>query len=165
MGVIHYCGESLGGAYCIEPAVHRNQGAHHGEHLHRVTAQIDCRSVNRQQVACVELAYELEEHLASVYLKQHPVKSRLQQTALEIAHAAQGVCGNLGLGVLCHDQTVLIVQIGNHKGILGHIVKELFLGLEIVLDRLMVIQMVTSQVGEYSAGILQAADALLYDGV
>ena len=100
-----------------------------------------------------------------VEIEQHTFKMRLQYTTLEITQTAQRVSIYMRTGVLCHHQSVLIVQISQTEGILRHVVEELLLGLQVVLHRFMIVQMVARQVSENTSGKTQATDSLLGDGM
>src|SRR3712207_8406865 len=88
----------------------------------------------------------------------------LYDTCLKVGHAAGGVSLHGGLGVLYHHHAVLVVGIGNGKSALRQAVEKCFLGVTVVLKRLVIIQMVTCEVREKTAGKGQSADAFLRDG-
>ena len=65
---------------------------------------------------------------------------------LEICHAPDGIGLHLGLGVLYHVLSVLVIGIGNGKSIFVETVEESFLRIAIVLNGLVIVQMVACQV-------------------
>jgi len=90
---------------------------------------------------------------------------RFQDFAFEVAKTAQRVGVYFRTGILCHHESVLVIQVGQAESSFRQFVEELFLGLEIVLHRFMIIQMVAGQISENTAGKLQTADALLGNGM
>ena len=88
-----------------------------------------------------------------------------QNLAFEVGEAAQRVSVYFRACVLRHDKPVLIIQIGQAECILGHIIEEFLLGFQVILHRLVIVQMVTRQVSEYTACKAQTADAFLGNGV
>ena len=100
-----------------------------------------------------------------VEIEQHTFEMRLQYTTLEITQTTQRVSIYMRTGVLCHHQSVLVVQVGQAEGILRHVVEKLLLSLQVIFHCLMIIQMVARQVGEDTSGKTQATDALLIDGM
>ena len=88
-----------------------------------------------------------------------------EDAALEVGHRAKRVGVNRGVGVLCHHQSVLVVKVGEHKGVAWQGVEEGFLGAEVGIDGLVVVKMVAGEVGEDSSCEGQPADAVLGDGV
>ena len=89
----------------------------------------------------------------------------LDNLALEVGHAPGGVGLDGGLGVLHHHHPVLVVGIGDGKGFLGQQVEKGLLGIAIVLEGLVIVEMVAGEVGEDASRKLQSADALLGDGM
>ena len=77
----------------------------------------------------------------------------------------QRVSQLLGFGVLKHHGAVLVVKVGEGKGLGRKVVEELLLGVAVVGHGLMVVEMVVGEVGEDASGELQAGDAVLVDSV
>ena len=89
----------------------------------------------------------------------------LYDVGLIVGHAPDGVGLDLRLGVLDHDEAVLVIYVGDGKGRLGQAVEEGFLRIAIVLEGLMVVQVVAGQVGKDASHECQTADTLLRYGV
>jgi len=100
-----------------------------------------------------------------VKVEKHPLKMRFQYSSFEVAQTAERVSIYFRLGVLCHHQSVFIVQVGQTERVLRHIVEELLLCFQVVLYCFMIVQMIACQVGEDAAGKFQSADSFLCDGV
>ena len=97
----------------------------------------------------------------AVNVKQHSLEVTLQDACLEIGCGTQRIGSHLGAAILRHHRTVFIIQVGQAEGLGWHIVKEALLGLKVVLEGLMIIQMVAGKIGKDSPGKAQSADALL----
>ena len=141
------------------------EGAHHYEYILWLLAEHDGCTVNGEQVAHVELTDKLYANFSAVYLQIHAAEVALQDSCLEVCHGAGRVGLHGSLGVLHHDHAVLVVRIGDGEGSLRQTVEECLLGIAVVLECLVIVQMVTRQVGEQTTGKLQTADTLLSDGV
>ena len=89
----------------------------------------------------------------------------LDDLGLEIGHRARGIGLHLSLRILHHHSTVLIVGIDDGEGILPKSVEEGFLRVAVVFEGLMIVQMVTRQIGEQSTCEVEASDTLLGDGM
>ena len=85
-----------------------------------------------------------------VEVEQHPFKMRFQYFALEVAEATQGISIYFGTCVLSHNEPVLVIQISQTESTFRHIIEKLLLSLEVVLHSLVVVQVVTCQVGKDS---------------
>ena len=83
----------------------------------------------------------------------------------EVSHRAGGIGLDGCLGILYHKQAVLVVGVGDGKGILAQTIEEGFLGIAVVLHGLVIVQMVACQVCEQASCKFQAADAFLCDGM
>ena len=86
-------------------------------------------------------------------------------TGTEVGHLTYRIGLYLGLRILHHHTAVLVVGIGNGKGVLAQSVKKRLFGITVVLEGLMVVQMVACQVGKQSSSKGQATDALLGNGM
>ena len=139
VGVVHDGGESLRRAEGVETSGYGVEGAECHQHVFFLLAQQHGGSEHRQQVACVELADEADSQFTVVEVEQHPFEVRLQHLALEVAEAAQRVGIDVGTGVLCHHQSVPVVQVGQAESPFGQVVEEFLLCLEVVLHRLVVV--------------------------
>ena len=85
--------------------------------------------------------------------------------AFEVAEAAQGVSIYFRACVLRHYQSIPVIQVGQAECALGHFIEKFLLGFKVVLDSLVIIQMVTCQIGEDTSRELQAADTFLCNGM
>ena len=130
-----------------------------------VEAQCDGCAIDGQQVARVEAAHQLGEHLGAVDLEQHPIEVALHDDTFEVGVVFQGVAQFLGLSVLQHDSTVLVVKVGECEGALRQVVEEFLLGVAVVGHRLVVVEVVVGEVGEDAASEVQSGDAVLRHAV
>ena len=74
----------------------------------------------------------------------------------------QRVGSYFGLGILCHDRAVLVIQVSQCKSLFWKIVKKCFLGFQVIFKCLVVIQMITGNVCENTTGKSQTTDTFLY---
>ena len=88
-----------------------------------------------------------------------------QYSRPEVSHGACAVCLHRCLGVLHHHHAVLVVCVGYGESPFRQVVEEEFLCVAVVLERLVVVQMVSCEVGEYTTLEPQSSDAALYDGM
>ena len=165
MGIVHNGRKSLWRADGLQSSGHAVQRTHHHQHILGLLAKHNGSAIDSQQIADVELANELHAYLAAVDFQVHALEVALYQPRTEIGHRTGGIGLHRRFCVLHHEHSVLIVGIGDGEAAFGQHVEELLLGVAIVLHRLVVVQMVTRQVGEDTAGKLQSTDALLGDGV
>ena len=165
VGIVNNNRVTFGRTQRFKPTVNAVQGAHHQQDVFGTLAQHHCRAVNCQQVANIKLANELHTHLGAVYFEIHPFEVALQNLRLEVGHAPCRIGLHRGARVLNHHHSVLIVGIGNGKRLLGQHVEEGFLGIAIVLEGFVIVQMVACEVREHAAGEGQSANALLRDGM
>ena len=84
----------------------------------------------------------------AVNLKIHTLEVTLQNLCTEVCHSLDRVGLDGRFGVLNHYHTILIIGIGNSKGILWQSVEEHLLCIAIVLEGLMVIKVVTGKIGK-----------------
>ena len=88
-----------------------------------------------------------------------------QNLCTEVCHAFDGVGLDGSLGVLDHEHAVLVIGVGKCKGVFRQSVEEHLLGIPVVLEGLVVVEMVACEVGENTSHERQAADAPLMDGM
>ena len=88
-----------------------------------------------------------------------------QNAGLEVGHGARGVGLHGGLGVLHHHHPVLVIGVGNGKGIFRQVVEERFLGVPIVLHSLVVVHVIAGEIGEDATREFQSADSFLVNGM
>ena len=89
----------------------------------------------------------------------------LDDLGLEVGHGAGRVCLYICFAVLYHYHTVLVIGIGNCKGVLIQTIEEGLLRIAVVLEGFVVVQMIACQIGEHTTCKLQAANTLLSDGM
>ena len=83
----------------------------------------------------------------------------------EVSHGSCRIGLYLCLRILNHHAAVLVIGIGNGEGILWQVVEEGFLGITVVLEGLMIVQVVARKISKQTTGKLQSANALLGNGV
>ena len=88
---------------------------------------------------------------------------RFHDLALEVGCGAKRISQLAGGRVLQHDGTRLVVGVSQCEGLGGQRVEEALLGAEVILDRLVIVQMIAGEVGEDAGGVVQSGDALLID--
>ena len=165
VGIVNDGGIALWRLDWFQSSAYAVKGTHHYEHIFWLLAEHDGCTIYGEQVAHVELADKLYAHFSAVNLQIHAAEVALQDSGSEVCHAAGRVGLHGSLGVLYHDHAVLVVGIGNGKGCLRQSVEECLLGVAVVLECLVVIEMVAGEVGEQASGKLQSSDTLLCDGV
>ena len=141
------------------------QCAEHDKDVFRFLTEHNSCAVNGKQIAEIELSYELNTYFTAVYLKIHALEMTLQQTSFEVGHCACGIGLHRGFGILHHHHSVLVVGVGYGESRLGQTVEESLLGVAVVLESLMIIEMVACKVCEYTSGEMQSADTFLCYGV
>ena len=161
--------DDCGVAFCrtdgFQSSAHAVQGAHCHENVVRFLAEHHCGAIDSEQVAHVELAYELHAHLMVVDVKVHPFEVTLYYSCLEVGHRACGVGLHCRLGVLCHHHTVAVVGVGYCEGCLWKTVEERLLCVAVVLESLVIVEVVACQIGEYSARKGESSYSFLGYGV
>ena len=165
MGIVDDSGIAFWRMDGLQTTVHALQRAQDDEDILRLLAQHDSCAVDGQQIAHIKLTDELYANLPAVDVEIHALEVALDDLGLEIGHRPRGIGLHLSLRVLYHHSTVLIVGIDDGKGILPQSVEEGFLRVAVVLEGLMIVQMVTRQIGEQSTCEMEATDTLLGDGV
>ena len=95
----------------------------------------------------------------------HSFEVALDDMGTEVCHGSGRVGLHLCLGVLDHHTAVFVIGIGNGEGIFRQVVEKSFLGIAIILESLMIVQMVACKVGKQTTGKLQSADTLLGNGM
>ena len=165
MGIVNNGGITFWRLDWFQSSAYAVKGTHHYEYILWLFAEHNGCTIYGEQVAHVELTDELYAHFSAVNLQIHAAEVTLQNPGSEVCHAAGRVSFHGSLGVLYHNHAVLIVGIGNGKGSLRQSVEESLLGVTVVLECLVVIEVVAGQVGEQASGKLQASDTLLCDGV
>ena len=122
-------------------------------------------AIDGDEVGGIEASHEIGLHLLSVNEERHAFERFFDNPGGIVGHGAHTVTAMTSLGVLQHHLTVAVVEVGDSKSLFLQAIEELLFGMQIVLERLMVVQVVACQIGEDAAIEVQAADALLIDGV
>ena len=161
MGIVNNSGKSLWGAYRFQSSAYTLQCAHHQQYILCTLAEHASCTIYCKQVADIEFADELYTNFMSVDIKIHTFEMTFYDLCLEVSHLASRVGLYLRLGVLNHHHAILIVGVGYSKGCFWQHVKECLLGIAIVLECLVVVEVVASKVGENTTSKLQTADTLL----
>ena len=165
MGIVDDCRITLRRANRIKSAVYTFKGTHRDEDFLGLLAQHHGSTIDTEQVRNIELTYELYAHLATVNLEVHSLEVAFHNTGTEVGHLADAVGLHVSLRVLHHKHAVLVISIGNGKGILAKSVEEGLFSVTIVLNRLVIVQMIAREVREKSASKLQATNTLLGYGM
>ena len=165
MGVVDDGGESLRRPDRLQASADAAQRAHGHEHGLRVFAQQYRRGIDREEVAHVEASDKLHADLLAVDLEVHSLEVALQDARPVVGHALDGVGLDARLAVLHHEESVLVVSVGDGEGRLRQHVEKHLLGVAVVFERLVIVQVVSREVGEESARKVESADSVLMDGV
>ena len=131
----------------------------------RIRQELTRRGIDREEVAHVEASDKLHADLLAVDLEVHSLEVALQDARPVVGHALDGVGLDARLAVLHHEESVLVVSVGDGEGRLRQHVEEHLLGVAVVFERLVIVQVVSREVGEESARKVESADSVLMDGV
>ena len=165
MSIVNKCGNTFCRAYRLKSACHALQCAESNKNILRILTEHNGCSIYCEKVADIELANELHAYFLAVNLKIHTLEMALYDLGMEICHSTDRVSLNGSLSVLNHYHTVLVIGIGDCKGILRHIVEELLLCITIVLQGLVIVEMITCKVCEDTTGKSQSTYTLLGDSM
>ena len=97
--------------------------------------------------------------------ERHAFERLLNNLGRIVGDGANTVVATTGMRVLQHHFAVAVVEVGEGKGLLLQSVEERLLGVKVVLEGLVVVQMVARQVGKDATIEVEPADALLIDRV
>ena len=86
-----------------------------------------------------------------------------QYPSFEIGQCAERIGQLPGSRILQHDKTGFVVRIRKCESRSRQIIEEFLLGFQVILDCLMIIQVITRQIGKDTSVERQAADTLLVD--
>ena len=139
VGVIDDGGESLRRPDRLQASADAAQRAHGHEHGLCVFAQQYRRGIDREQVAHVEASDKLHADLLAVDLEVHSLEVALQDARPVVGHALDGVGLDARLAVLHHEESVLVVSVGDGEGRLRQHVEEHLLGVAVVFERLVIV--------------------------
>ena len=149
----------------FQTSTHGFHATHGNQNLLGGFAQHDSGSIDSKKVVDIEFANELHSYFTSVDFQIHPLEVTFDDLCLEICRLLHGICLDGCMCILHHHHSVLIVDIGNCKCIGWQLIEEQFLCTDIVLERLMVVQMVASDIGKHATCKCQTANTVLDDGV
>ena len=149
----------------LQSSAYALQRTHDNQNVLGFLTQHHGCTIYGEQVAYVELTDKLHANLLAIDLEIHALEVTFDDLGPKVSHRTGGVGLNLCLTVLYHHSSVLVVGIGNGEGVLVESVEESLLGIAVVLEGTMIIQMVASQVGKQATLKPQSADTLLSDGV
>ena len=122
------------------------QGAQGCKYFHCFAPEHSCRTIDCKQVRHIELSYERHAYFAAVYFEQHSLERHFEYPGTEIGHRACGICFYRCRSVLHHYHAVFIVAVGNGKSRFRQSVEEGFLGVAIIFECLVIIQMVARKI-------------------
>ena len=88
-----------------------------------------------------------------------------QNACPEVGHGLDGVGLHGGFRVLNHEVAVLVIGVDDGECSFGKRVEKCLLGVTVVLESAMVVEMVACEVGEDATCEGQTSDAVLVDGV
>ena len=100
----------------LEATVDRLEDAEDTQHFHLIEAQTECCTIDTQQIADVETTNERHKYFLIVNTQKHPVEAFLEDLAAMIGHTLYGIGEDLRARVLRHDETVLVIGVGDGKG-------------------------------------------------
>ena len=165
MGIVDHGRTAVGRTHEFEPPAHGPEAAHRRQHLAAVGAQQQCGAVDGQQVRGVEPAEKSDPHLVAAQTQQHAVEVLFQYAPREVGGRPERIGCHPCTGILHHDAAVAVVGVRQGESPGGQTVEKELLGLDIGGEGLVVVEMVVGDVGEDAPFEMQAADALLHDGV
>ena len=165
MGIIHDGRIAFGRVNRFQTSIDTVQCTQHHENILGSLAQHPGSSVNGEQVANVEFANKAHAHFVPVDVEIHSLEVHFDDASLKVGITLDRIGFHRSLRVLYHDHAVLVIGVGDGKGIFRQSVKEHLLGVAIVLKRLMIIQMVTGEIGKNTTCELQSTDTFLMNGM
>ena len=89
----------------------------------------------------------------------------LDDFRLEVSCLLNGIGLDSCLRVLYHDHSVLVIDVGDGERIRWEIVEKLFLCFYVIFECLVIIQVITSDIGEQAANKVQSSDSVLNNRV
>ena len=146
MCIIHNRCPSFRRVNRLKPSVYRLQRTHYPQHFHLIKPQSQRRAVDTQQIAHVKPSYQRHKHLLPVHVQQHPVEALFQYLCAIIRHRTGGVGIYLRTAVLRHHESVFIIFIRHRERAFLQPVKQPFLRVAVVVERLMIVDMIACQV-------------------
>ena len=150
---------------CFESSVDRFECTEDPQHLCFLEAKAECGTIDAKQIADIETSDKRNKDFLSVNAEQHAVETFLENLAAMVSHGLRRICKDFGTCVLCHDESVLVVSVGDSKSLFAQAIEEPFLGVAVVVKSLVVINMVTREVGEHGTSELQSGNTLLCNTV
>ena len=165
VGVVHDSSQSPFGAEGLETARNGIEAAHVDKHLFGIEAGQDRGAIDSGQVVGVETAGEIDLHLMAVEGQQGAVETAFKHTSAEVSVCAQGVCVDFCRCVLDHIKTCLVVGVHECESVRFERVEEHLLGVHVVFDRLVIVEVIACKIGEHTAGEMQAGYTVLGCGM
>ena len=165
MGIVHDSRIALLRADWIESSIHTLQRTQNDQYILRLLTEHDGSTIHGEQVAHIKLPDELYTNLLAIDIEIHSLEMTLYDLGLEVSHRTGGISLHLCLRVLHHEQTVLVVGIGDGEGVLFQPVEEGLFGITVILEGLMIVQMVTGEIRKETTLETESADTLLCDGM
>ena len=165
VGIVDDRCKAFGGVERFQTSAHAMQRTQRHQDVLRLLAEHDGSTIDSQQVGNIELSDELYAYLPTIDLEIHSLEVTFQDAGAEVGHRTGGIGLHGSAGVLHHEQSVLVVEVRDSKRCLGQHVEEGLLGIAVVLESLMIIQMIAGEVREQSTCKLQSANTLLCDSV
>ena len=163
--VIDDCRPSFGRSDCLEASIDRCKCGEHAKNFDFVETEINCSSIDAEEITYIKSSNQRDENLLSVELQEHSIKTFFENLCAIIRHRACGIGINGGFAVLGHDETILIVLIGDSKRCRFEVVEEAFFCITIVIECLVIINVVACEIGEKCAVEVESSNTSLRDRV
>ncbi len=165
MCIIHDSCNAFLGTDWFQTTTDTFQCTHYQEDVLGFLAKHNSSTIYGKQVADIELSDELHSHLMAVDVEIHALKMTLYDLRLEVGKCSCRICFYGSLCVLHHDHSVLVIGIGYGESRLRQTIEERLLGIAIVLECLVIVEMVTREVGKQASSEFKSADTLLCYGM
>ena len=149
----------------LEASVDGVERGEDAQHLRRLEAEAEGGTVDTEQVGDIEASDQRHEDLLVVDIQEHTVEAFFENLGMVVCYGACGVGMDAGAGVLGHDQAVLVVSVGYDECVGFETVEEALLGVAVVVEGLVVVDMIAREVGEECAIVVEPRNTLLRDGV
>ena len=165
VGVINDSSPSFWAVNGFEAAVHRLQRREYPKHVEFVKSKAQGGAVDTEEIGYIKTSDKRHKHFLAIDIQQHAVEAFFQNLRFVIRQRA----GRIGMyscfAVLRHDQTVLVIFIGDSEGAFFECVKEAFLCVAVVIEGLVIINMIACKVGEQRSVEVESGNAFLCDGM
>ena len=161
MGIIDKGNKTLRRKDGVEPAFHSRHLRQHGENVFWLLAKHHGSAIAGKQVADVEASEKTDMHLTTVDVQPHAIEVAIQQTSREVGLAVDGIIFHRSFAVAHHHTTILVVGVDDCKRAGRQQVEKRLLRIAVFGKSVVVVEMVTCQIGEDAAGEMKTIDALL----